>query len=223
MSADLPGCNSVIDISHHQRAVDWPAIRAAGIVAVIHKATEGATFRDPAYAERRAEALAAGLRWGSYHYPGTAPVEDQVANYLAHARPRNDELICLDYEAQPSGTMMPAADLLRFIDLLHARLGRWPVLYGGDALASTAVELAPDPRATAVLARCPLWLPHYGDTPPAPPPPWDRWTLWQYTDGAAGPEPRSVPGIGPCDRDIFNGTPEELASTWPFGLAPPLC
>jgi lysozyme len=205
------GFNGVIDISHHQRAVDWDAVRAAGIVAVIHKATEGATFRDPAYAGRRAAARAAGLLWGSYHYAGTAPVEDQVTNYLPHAAPGDHDLVCLDYEAGLGGEVMQPAALLRFVELIHARLGRWPVLYGGRLLALAVAE-----TDGAILARCPLWLARYGEAPPDVPPPWQRWTLWQYTDGIEGPEPREVPGIGRCDRNRFNGTREELLAAWPL-------
>jgi lysozyme len=218
VSAGLPGFDGVIDLSHHQRVIDWATIRAAGIVAVIHKATEGTTLRDPAYAERRAAARAAGLLWGSYHYAGTSPVADQVDNYLAHAAPRGDELVCLDYEAGLSGAVMDPGDLLRFVELLHARLGRWPVLYGGQLLALAAAELAAAELPASVLARCPLWLARYGDTPPDPPPPWRRWTFWQYTDGIDGPEPHTVPGIGPCDRNVFNGTREEVLASWPFGI-----
>jgi lysozyme len=211
LSAATAGFNGVIDVSHHQRAVDWHAVRAAGIVAVIHKATEGATFRDPAYADAREAARAAGLLWGSYHYAGTADPALQVENYLDHARPDARDLVCLDYEAGLAGDVMQPGALLRFIELIRARLGRWPVVYGGRLLALAAAE-----TDGAVLARCPLWLARYGDAPPDAPPPWRRWTLWQYTDGGDGPEPREVPGIGRCDRDRFNGTREELLAAWPF-------
>ena len=43
---------------------------------------------------------------------------------------------------------------------------------------------------------------------------WPAWTLWQYTDGVAGPGPHSVDGIGPCDRDQFNGTVDQLKQLW---------
>ena len=43
---------------------------------------------------------------------------------------------------------------------------------------------------------------------------WPKWTLWQYTDGAAGPDPHEVDGVGRCDRDQFNGTEQELLAFW---------
>jgi len=49
---------------------------------------------------------------------------------------------------------------------------------------------------------------------PKAPPLWRTWTMWQYTDGQAGNEPPSAPGIGPCDRDIFNGELPGLLALW---------
>jgi len=38
--------------------------------------------------------------------------------------------------------------------------------------------------------------------------------MWQYTDGAVGPEPHEVAGIGHCDRDMFNGAQDQLQKLW---------
>src|SRR5207245_11465390 len=64
-----------------------------------------------------------------------------------------------------------------------------------------------------VLANCWFWLAQYSPTAVVPPN-WDTWTLWQYTDGAAGPPPHDVPGAGLCDRDKFNGDEPALRSLW---------
>jgi lysozyme len=40
--------------------------------------------------------------------------------------------------------------------------------------------------------------------------------MWQYTDGAVGPEPHVVAGIGYCDRDKFNGDLTQLHKLWGF-------
>jgi GH25 family lysozyme M1 (1,4-beta-N-acetylmuramidase) len=64
-----------------------------------------------------------------------------------------------------------------------------------------------------VLVKCWFWLSQYGPTPVVPPA-WPPWTMWQYTDGALGPMPHEVAGIGRCDRDTFNGSADDLASFW---------
>jgi lysozyme len=43
---------------------------------------------------------------------------------------------------------------------------------------------------------------------------WPTWTLWQYTDGAYGPQPYEVAGVGRCDRDMFNGDEAQLQALW---------
>lgn len=245
----VPGFNGVVDLSHHNALADWTALRRAGIAAVIHKATEGATFRDKAFRERRDKARAAGLLWGSYHFSSGRPPADQVANYLAFADPADDELICLDYEPSTSGATMTVEAMVEFVERIEAATGRYPVIYGGHLIREAAAELdalaggpadengenlaraaANDNRSTidqpgrgtwataaaAVLARCPLWYARYAPAPIGIPALWPRWTLWQYTDGKAGPEPHEVPGLGFCDRDTFNGTEAELRARWPL-------
>lgn len=203
--------NGLIDLSQHNHVEDWRRVRRAGIVAVIHKATEGATFRDPRYRERREAAKAEGLLWGSYHFSSGVPVEDQVQNYLVYADPRPDELICLDWEESFSGRDMDLAGAERFVAMVRERTGRAPVLYGGRHLRETlsGVEASP-------LGRCPLWYARFAPEPKGVPPLWENWTFWQYTDGASGPEPHGVDGIGPCDRNLFNGPQAEFVSRWPF-------
>ena len=60
--------NVVIDISHWNNVASFVEVKNDGVMGVIHKATEGFDFTDPAYLERRSQAQAAGLMWGSYHF-----------------------------------------------------------------------------------------------------------------------------------------------------------
>ncbi len=203
--------NAIIDLSHHNHVEDFARVRRSGIVAVIHKATEGATFRDPLFLERRDAAKAAGLRFGSYHFSSGVPVESQVENYLAHADPRPDELICLDWEESFAGRDMALVEAEAFVTLVRRRIGRLPVLYGGRRLREACAGVE-----RSVLAKCPLWYARFAPEPKGVPPLWPRWTLWQYTDGASGPAPHEVDGVGPCDRDLFNGTEAEFFARWPF-------
>lgn len=203
--------NGMIDLSHHNHVADWAAVRRAGVVAVVHKATEGATWRDPRYAERREQARAAGLLFGSYHFSSGVDPRAQAQNYLAHADPRPDELICLDFEDSTAGRNMDLAGAEAFVAAIRAATGRLPVVYGGRLLRETLAGVTASP-----LSACPLWHARFADAPKGVPTLWSRWTFWQYTDGASGPEPREVDGIGPCDRDLFNGDEAEFCRRWPF-------
>ena len=50
----LPGLvlDGVIDVSHHNGRIDWARAAAAGIALAFVKASEGARFVDPAFAEK---------------------------------------------------------------------------------------------------------------------------------------------------------------------------
>jgi len=95
-----------------------------------------------------------------------------------------------------------------FVTHVQQATGRWPGLYSGhyikDLLGSAT---------DSILANCWFWLAQYGPTPVIPAN-WKNWTMWQYTDGAAGNPPYEVPGIGRCDRDMFAGDEAALRSFW---------
>jgi lysozyme len=115
-------------------------------------------------------------------------------------------LLALDFERNPNGATMNLEQARTFVSHVRNATGRWPGLYGG-ALIKELLGTNTD----GVLANCWLWLSQYG-TNAVVPPNWSRWTLWQFTDGKKGPEPHEVDGIGPCDRDTFDGTLVELRS-----------
>jgi len=103
---------------------------------------------------------------------------------------------------------MSLEDARAFVTHVNQVTGRYPGLYSGsyikELLGSTK-----DP----VLAQCWFWLAQYGPTAVVPAN-WPTWTMWQYTDGAVGPNPHEVVGIGHCDRDKFNGTEAQLRTLW---------
>ncbi|MHA6719776.1 GH25 family lysozyme [Sphingomonas sp. RS6] len=197
----------VIDLYHRNSITDFAKARAAGVRGIIHKASTGATGRDPRYAERRAAARAAGLLWGAYHWGNGRDPADQVENFLAAAMPDDATLVALDYEVDPASQM--SIDGARaFLERLHERLGRRGVLYSGHLIKESLGDAA-DPFFGAHR----LWLAQYGPRPSLQPS-WSSYWLWQFSDG-----PASIPGIpgdaaGHVDRNRFGGTAEQLADEW---------
>ena len=198
----------VIDISHHNTITSWSDIKEAGFVGIIHKASQGTTFVDPAYHERRQQALDSGLLWGAYHFAESGPVLPQVTHFLDTVRPTAADLLVLDWEPCSTGTMtLEGAEL--FVDEVYLATGRWCGLYSGMSFCTDTLGACTD----TPLARCWLWLARYAMEPPDVPPAWDVFTLWQWTDQG------SVAGVaGPVDIDRFNGTMEELLRLW--GVSP---
>lgn len=196
----------VIDLSHHNGYVDFVQAQEAGIVGVIHKATQGISFMDDLYASNRLAATSAGLLWGAYHF-GVGNVDGvaQAEYFLEVAQPEADTLLALDYEPNPGGPTMTLDEAARFVLYVAARTHRFPGLYSGHLIKEQLGTVTPpDP----VFARCFLWLAQYGPACTDIPPTWPTWTLWQYCDNA------DVPGIGPCDRNRFNGSRTQLARLW---------
>lgn len=93
--------NVVVDLSHHNCNVDLGQAQSAGIVGVVHKATQGTSFVDPEYATNRAKAKAAGLLWGAYHFGAGADGVEQADFFLKTVQPGPQDLLVLDFEALP--------------------------------------------------------------------------------------------------------------------------
>jgi lysozyme len=203
--------NAVIDISHHNTIQNFSRVATAGVRAVIHKATQGTRFVDPTFESHRDQILQAGLLFGAYHFGTAGSGTDQAEHVLSVAGP--DTLLVLDLEGNPQGFDMALEEAEEFVHHIAEKTGRFPGLYSGHTLKEmlSAAGIR-DPQQT-VLSQCWLWIAQYGPKPLIPTI-WSRWTLWQYTDGAAGPLPHEVDGIGRCDRDQFNGSEAELLAFW---------
>ena len=201
--------NVVVDISHHNGNVDLNQAQQAGLVGVIHKATQGTGMTDNMYLTNRQKAQAAGLLWGAYHFGTNADGAAQADFFLSEAAADNQTLLVLDYEPNGNSTMT-LAQAKAFVQRIKDQSGKFPGLYSGSLIKQQLGGKPPDP----LLSQCFLWLAQYGPAPTNIPQTWSTWTMWQYTDGNVGPQPHSVPGIGNCDRDQFNGTIDQLKQLW---------
>jgi lysozyme len=228
----VPGLDAVIDISHNVTVSSFRQVREAGMLAVIHKATEGGDWIDPSYASRRAAAEQAGLLWGAYHF-GTRQYSGakQAQSFLATVRPSPRTLLALDYEVNdpnPRNTMtLPQAE--EFVRVIQQQTGRLPMVYTHAAWADGEQRGKGGVRSLPILpgsllTRCDLWLADHLEEPRVPKG-WEGrgWKLWQYAadetaDKAAyGTVPRAIPGITHCDRNLFNGDTSALYKYWGVG------
>src|SRR5437867_4109626 len=111
----MAALNAVIDLSHHNNAVDFRRVKAAGIVGVIHKATQGVGHVDPSYAASRSGARAAGLLWGAYHFGTGGDGVEQADHFLDAVDPAPDTLLALDFEVDPQGPSMTLDQARAFV------------------------------------------------------------------------------------------------------------
>lgn len=199
----------VLDAFHGDEIDDFRALAASGVVGVIHKASQGTRAVDPTYANRRRQAKDAGLLWGAYHFGTAEDVERQVAHFLEVAGSDSDTLLVLDWEPNGRGGTMSVAQAERFVSLVRARTGRWPVLYTG----SLAKERLPA-GGSPILSNCRLWLSQYGPRAKCPPG-WSEAWLWQFTGDGEGMGPHEIPGVRTRNIDLSQAArPEALASEW---------
>jgi lysozyme len=200
----------VIDIYYGDPVQDFDAVKAFGIVGVIHKATEGTAFDDKLYAHRRKAFTDIGMKWGAYHFFHGAQPKLEADHFLSVAQPDADTLVALDWEDVPH-LGAPGADQARaFLERIEEKLGRKAVIYSGNV----AKEEIAGPDAYFGAHR--LWLCQYGPAWRVQPS-WQRPWLWQNNGDSYGPGPHQIPGIrGNCDNNciIAPMTVDDLLRDW---------
>lgn len=194
-----------VDISHYEGGIAWDQVKLAGLSFVYMKATEGGDFVDEKFADNWRGATSAGLVKGAYHfYNFCKGGAEQAANFVATVPAEADALpMTIDLEESAACRKMPKkaafrADLAAFVEKVRAAYGRTPVLYVNYSIYAKYFQGESDAYK--------LWI---ADTSHAAPalPDGSAWTMWQY--GWHG----RVAGIpGEVDLDVFNGTPQMLAS-----------
>src|SRR5260370_17321294 len=85
--------DGVIDVSHHNGAIDWPAVaaptdqvrglKAHGIVLAFIKATQGTGFVDPAFQRNRDATAKAGILPVPYHFIAPSDPDHQPHHFLS--------------------------------------------------------------------------------------------------------------------------------------------
>lgn len=191
-----------IDVSRWQHPngspIDWAAVRGSGQRFVFIKATEGATATQPAYvnpyfAGDWADAGAAGLLRGAYHYAQPSMPADsaliQARNFVATTGSMQgpaDLPPVLDVEAT-NGVSPP--DMVTWIATwlfeVERLTGRRPIIYTGLSFWNNQVG------GSTAFGAYRLWFARYvsGPTPGPLPNGFLTWTFWQRS-----PTGR-VPGI----------------------------
>jgi peptidoglycan hydrolase-like protein with peptidoglycan-binding domain len=151
----------VIDVSgNNAHPINWAAVKASGIDAVMIKATEGTTYTNPDFSGDRAGAKAAGLLVAAYHFARFGDAGGEAGHFRAVAGADAKVL-----DAETSGN---AAWMNSFLVALGEPVPE-EMTYGS---ASTL------PGGIRGL----LWSAKWGGAAPT-----DGEVLWQYTDAAAIP------------------------------------
>jgi lysozyme len=193
---------SCIDISHYQGFPDFAKAKASGVVAVIHKATQGVSYSDPNRKKNCINAVNAGLAVCTYHWiTPNDNVLKQIDFYLKEVDPVPGERVVIDYEQQGctlTGLKLAVGALLK--DPRNLQI----TVYSGHLLK----EQLGTTRDAYLAENTDLWIAQYTSaaSPSWPKGTYPNYTLWQYSESGR------VPGItdNQVDLNRFNGSDENL-------------
>ena len=197
-----------LDVASYQHpngaAINWHEVKADGYEFVMVKASEGVGYVNPFFKQDVADARAAGLKVGAYHFfranvDGVA----QANKFLEVTDGIHFDLpLGIDYETNDGEGASLAHERLDQVRTVLRQHGHRTMTYTypnfwenyGNANCS-------------FCASDPLWFSETGiKEAPAAPRPWRSVTIWQYAGDSV-----SVPGIqGRNDADGFLGDQEQF-------------
>lgn len=190
-----------IDVSHHQKQIDWPQLKNGKARFVYIKSTEGATFQDRRFIENWNGAQQAGLIPGAYHFfTFCRSGADQAANFLTQFKKvKGTHLpIALDVELVGNCPKRPtreelAVELNSFISVVKAQTGCRMLFYTTPAFYENYLA--------GQFDNYPLWLQSFKKKPKLKGK--RSWRIWQFSNQGR------VDGIEELvDLNAFKGSPE---------------
>jgi GH25 family lysozyme M1 (1,4-beta-N-acetylmuramidase) len=199
-----------LDVSSHQKAVEWSRVAARGADFAYVKASESTYYTNPYFSQQYNGSREAGLTRGAYHFaiPSNSGGAAQADYFVAHGGAWSSDGRTLpgmlDLEGNPYGPRcygLTNAQMViwikGFVTEYHADTSRYPVIYTN---ASWWQDCTANSRA--FVSTDPLWIAHYASHAGPLPRGWQHYTFWQDADA----------GRFPGDQDVFNGSPAQLAA-----------
>ena len=185
----------VIDVYHGDEPVDFHAMKSAGVVGVIIKATQGSTITDPKFLDyhQRASTVFDTGCVHTYHFLDNSDPKAQASNYLTTTAGKPGRW--LDFERNPNGDTCTVETACAVAHAIFGVTGRLPGIYGSDQ------DLLGEALDSGHFDTCPLWIAKYGNTPPK-----HHADLWQFAAGMPGDQ---TVGGKYYDLSTYKGSAEE--------------
>lgn len=197
-----------MDVSGHQRGVNWKRAWDDGARFAYIKVSEGNGYTSPAFDEQFQGATSAGMMRGGYHFalpdrsPGSQQANLFVDNGGGWAADGRTMPGAVDIETNPYGEVCYGMNpqqigdwLADFSDTYASRTGRRPMIYTTSRWWHRCTADNP-----AFANNHPLWIARYNAEIGALPAGWNFQTIWQFSNK----------GKFPGDQNSFNGTMEQL-------------
>ena len=191
-----------LDVSNYSGQYNWAEAKKniPDLCFGIYRLTQGLggggmVSPDPDAAWNHAQIAAQGLHRGAYHFLDPQQGGEPQAQYFVseHAKLGTTpaDMFWLDNETAGGSPAETAACAVAFMAELDKLVPHNP------RGAYTFISFAEDGNCNG-LSGYPLWLAYPAASAPATPPPWHRWTFWQFGERNG------------TDADAFNGTASQL-------------
>lgn len=207
-AADEKDWTRGMDVSGHQRNVDWAAAWRRGGRFVYIKATEGTSFRNPYFAQQYNGSYSVGMIRGAYHFalPNRSSGAAQGAYLARHGGQWTSDgrtlPPALDIEYNPYGPtcygLSPSAMvswIKDFSDTVEDKVGRHPVIYTTANWWKRCTG-----NDSSIGDKNPLWIARWSTESGELPAGWEKWRFWQTSNRG------SLPG----DQNVFGGSLKKL-------------
>ncbi len=185
-----------IDISHHQKSVNWNEIAKRKPDFIFLKATEGTTHTDTRYYSYKKATEDLGIPTGAYHFFSyQSDGAKQARHFIKTAKLSPGDLLpVLDCEFKRN--MPPkrqvTRELLAFIDEIEDVFGAKPIIYCECSYYNAYLK-------RHLSGEYPLWISNFRKEPPC------GYVFWQKTDKF-----KHAAFGGTVDFNAFNGALQDL-------------
>ena len=185
-----------LDVSHHQRHINWDKVAQSPPHFIIFKATEGSTHVDTKYEEHIVEARKIAITVGAYHFFSyQSSGEKQAQHFLKHIKLQNGDLIPVldvEFKNKMNSDAWIKENIQSFIATLESEISIKPIIYCEIAYYNRFLK----PFYGDDLK---LWLSDFSRKPK------NEFVIWQNTDKY------KQAGIkGTVDYNLFNGSKKEF-------------
>jgi len=203
----INGC----DVSHfHGKQIDFNKMKAAGAQFVYIKATDFDVNNgvDDCFYQNMVKAKTAGLLFGVYHRwrpDSKYGVSEQIALFYSIVGDLFDLPPALEVNEGGNPRVLWTTRLYAMLNTAEKYFQRRPIIFTSLSIWKTHANNYDWPP------KYPLWITHYKVDTPKIPLPWEKWTIWQYSNKGNGEQY----GINKYESqtvnlDYFNGTLAEL-------------
>lgn len=190
-----------IDISHHQKRINWDELKKENIKFIIIKATEGADFIDPRFKENWENSINNNYQTGAYHFYRFCKTGKEQAENFIKTVPYSDKSLppIIDLEYGGNCATKKTKETIKkeihdYLEIVKNYYGKKPIIYATQSFYNDFIE--------GDYLNYDIWIRDIYSEPKLEN---ERiWLLWQYANRG------HLKGIdGFVDLNVFNGSNEE--------------